>query len=83
MATQLPLHAALIGAGPLGINIYRHALKRQDIIISQVIDIDPSLKGKDMGEHSGMDRSGVLITAELAETPKADVAILATVSDLQ
>lgn len=82
MATQLPLHAALIGAGPLGINIYRHALKRQDIIISQVIDIDPSLKGKDMGVHAGLEATGVIIAEALGTESKADVAILATVSDL-
>lgn len=82
MPNPLPIHAALIGAGPLGINIYRHALKRQDIIITQVVDIDPSLKGKDMGEHAGLDATGVLITDALDSGSKADVAILATVSDL-
>ena len=82
MSAHQPLHAALIGAGPLGINIYRHALKRPDIIISQVVDIDPSLKGRDMGEHAGLDATGVYISDSLEQGKRADIAILATVSDL-
>ena len=77
-----PIHAVLIGAGPLGINIYRYALKRKDIVIAHVVDIDPSLKGKDMGVHAGLESSGVLITDHIGKISKADVAILATVSDL-
>lgn len=82
MTSQPPIHAALIGAGPLGINIYRYALKRPDIIISQVVDIDPSIKGKDMGECAGVEASGVLIAEALSSERKVDIAILATVSDL-
>ena len=67
MSAHQPLHAALIGAGPLGINIYRHALKRPDITISQVVDIDPSLKGKDMGEHAGLEATGVYISDSLEQ----------------
>src|SRR6185369_11424873 len=50
--------------------------------ISQVIDIDPILKGRDMGEHSGLDKSNVLISDQLDKNNQVDVAILATVSDL-
>jgi len=82
MSKNAPIYAALIGAGPLGINIYKYAMQRKDILISQVIDIDPSLKGRDMGEHSGLDKSNVLISDELDKNNQVDVAILATVSDL-
>ncbi len=82
MASNSPIYAALIGAGPLGINIYKYAMQRQDILISQVIDIDPSLKGRDMGEHAGLPASGVLISDQLDKNNQVDVAILATVSDL-
>ncbi len=82
MATNLPIHAILIGAGPLGINIYRHALKRSDIIITHVLDIDQTLMGKDMGEQSDLDPSGVLISDKISDKDKIQVAILATVSDL-
>lgn len=82
MATTLPIRAALIGAGPMGINIYKLSLERQDIFISHVIDIDTSLHGKDMGEHSGLAATGVLISGSYMEMEKVEVAVLATVSDL-
>ncbi len=82
MTTSIPIKAALIGAGPLGINIYKYALTRQDIIITHVIDIEPSLAGKDMGAHSSQEPTGVLISAQNSSIEDADVAILATVSDL-
>ncbi len=82
MANVTPIHAVLVGAGPLGINIYRHALLRKDIVISQVVDIDAAMHGKDMGEHTGGEASGILISGQINQAIKADVAILATVSDL-
>ncbi len=82
MNNSLPIRAALIGAGPLGINIYKYALKRRDILITHVVDIAPSLTGKDMGTHSGMEPSGILITDKLEDDHNLNVAILATVSDL-
>ena len=82
MSNNSPIYAALIGAGPLGINIYKYALQRHDIRITQVIDINPALKGRDMGEHSGGPDSGVLIQDKLDKNNQVDVAILATVSDL-
>jgi 4-hydroxy-tetrahydrodipicolinate reductase len=82
MSKNSPIYAALVGAGPLGINLYKYAKQRHDILISQVIDIDPSLKGHDMGEHSGLGKSGVIISDQLDKNNQVDVAILATVSDL-
>ncbi len=82
MTNHLPIRAALIGAGPLGINIYKYALKRRDILITHVVDIAPSLTGKDMGTHAGMEPNGILITDKLEEDHNLNVAILATVSDL-
>ena len=49
------------GGGPLGINIYKYALQRKDIVITHVIDIEPTLLGKDMGTHSGIEATGVLL----------------------
>lgn len=82
MSAFPPIHAALIGAGPLGINIYKYALLRRDIIITHVIDIDQSLLGKDMGLHAGEDATGILISDKQGNLDKVEVAILATVSDL-
>ena len=82
MATVTPIRAALVGAGPLGINIYKYSLSRKDILITHVIDIEPSLSGKDMGTHSGQDATNVLISGNTFDIRDVDVAILATVSDL-
>lgn len=82
MTANSQIHAALIGAGPLGINIYKYAMSRKDIIITHVIDIEPSLAGKDMGTHSGQDATGVLIGSDNSAIKDVNVAILATVSDL-
>ncbi|HJW28201.1 MAG TPA: hypothetical protein VJ508_03010, partial [Saprospiraceae bacterium] len=76
------LQVALIGAGPLGINVYKYALQRNDITITQVVDIDPALKGRDMGEQAGMEKTGVMINDKLNQDDHLDVAVLATVSDL-
>ncbi len=77
-----PINAALIGAGPLGINIYKYAQTRKDIIITHVIDIDTTLSGRDIGEHSGLDPTGILISSSYEGLSDCQVAILATVSDL-
>ena len=83
MSSNSPIRAALIGAGPLGINIYKYSLTREDIVINKVIDIEPSLSGKDMGEHSGHELTGVQISDQYSSLKEVDVAILATVSDLE
>ena len=82
MTSNPPIHAALIGAGPLGINIYKYSLKRHDILITHVIDIEPSLTGKDMGTHAGLEPNVILISDKLSDISNVNVAILATVSDL-
>jgi len=82
MSSNNVIQAVLIGAGPLGINLYKYALQRHDIHIAQVMDIDPALKGRDMGEHAGGNSSGVRIADAMDHNIKCEVAILATVSDL-
>lgn len=82
MTSQRPIHAALIGAGPMGINIYKLSLERNDMVITHIIDIDPTLKGKDMGTHAGLEANGILISDQYNHLDQIDVAILATVSDL-
>jgi hypothetical protein len=83
MTTPLPIRAMLIGAGPMGINIYKLSLKRKDILITQVVDINPALQGKDMGQHAELDATGVIINDRYDQLTDVQVAILATVSDLQ
>ncbi len=82
MHTSPIIRVALIGAGPMGINIYKLSLQRKDIRITHVIDIDPSLKGIDMGIHGGLEPTGVVITDQYDQLGQVEVTILATVSDL-
>lgn len=82
MSLQSPIRTLLVGAGPLGINIYNYALQRSDFIISHVYDIDPALTGRDMGLHAGMTATDVTITDTIEGIEGIDVAILATVSDM-
>ena len=82
MSSNTPIRAALIGAGPLGINIYKYSLTRNDIVITHVIDIEPSLAGIDMGSHCNLDPAEILISDQISSIKEVDVAILATVSDL-
>lgn len=82
MPSHPPIPIALIGAGPLGINIYKYASQRPDILVTHVIDIDPTLAGKDMGIHAGLDQATILISDTLSNLGDTKVAILATVSDL-
>ncbi len=82
MPNHPQIRAALIGAGPLGINIYKYALTRKDIMITHVVDIEPSITGRDMGLHSGQESTGILISNQNSSIQDVDVAILSTVSDL-
>ncbi len=79
---QQTISAVLVGAGPLGINIYKSAQTRKDIRITHVVDIDTSLSGRDMGELSGVEPSGIKISNSYDGLTNCHVAILATVSDL-
>lgn len=80
--TSKPIRAILVGAGPLGINLYKQALQRNDILITHVVDIDPALEGRDMGDYAGIDKTNVFIQNSHKNIEGAEVAILATVSDL-
>ena len=82
MSSLKTINTALIGAGPLGINIYKYALTRSDIRIDHVVDIHPAMKGKDMGAYAGLDPTGVLIEDNYQNLEETEVVILATVSDL-
>ncbi len=82
MTSHKSIQVALIGAGPLGINIYKYAIDRPDIQVTHVVDINPELGGKDMGTHSGLPQSGLAIQNNYEDLQGVHVAILATVSDM-
>src|SRR5690606_19750079 len=81
-ALPSPLRVLLVGAGPLGIMMYRYASERPDLLVTHVLDIEPALEGRDMGLHAGLPASGVAITPHPGDIDQVDVAILATVSDM-
>ena len=83
MTLQSPIRVLLVGAGPLGIEIYKYALERPDLQVTHVHDIDPALDGRDMGLHAGLAATGVPIFPTLDGVRDIDVAILATVSDME
>lgn len=75
-----------IGMGPLGIKIAKMIDERNGVKTVAAIDINPDLKGKDLGLLCGEEASGVVISNDLAKEAvrtQADIAVLTTVSDMQ
>jgi 4-hydroxy-tetrahydrodipicolinate reductase len=75
-----------IGLGPLGIKTYSFIKQRQGLKTIAAVDKDPALIGKDLGELTDGELSGVTIKASIAEAikkKKPDVAVLTTVSDMK
>ena len=74
-----------IGMGPLGIKIAKMIAERNAVETVAAVDINPGLKGKDLGQLCDAAISGVTISNNLAEAVKKfnpDVAVLTTVSDM-
>jgi hypothetical protein len=72
-----------VGLGPIGLSIANLALSRtKEIEIVGAVDIDPKLKGRDLGEIAGTGKAGIEVSDSVAETKDADVALHATTSFL-
>jgi 2,4-diaminopentanoate dehydrogenase len=76
-----------IGMGPLGRQIVRYILEREGLELVGVVDLDPSLRGRDAGELCDSSPIGVRVAGNLDEarmnaTDVADVAVIATVSSI-
>jgi len=70
------------GCGPVGCAAVRYVAQRPDLEFVGAIDNDESLVGKDLGEVAGIDKLGVIISADAAAVlsqSEADV-VLHTVS---
>lgn len=75
-----------IGLGPLGQKIVQFISERSDVEIVAAADINPGFSGKDIGDVSGIEPSGVTVNESISEAIKscdADCAILTTVSCLE
>jgi len=73
------------GCGPVGCAVVRYVAQRPDLDLVGAIDIDASIVGKDLGEVAGIDKLGVIISADAAAVlsqSKADVALLTVSSSL-
>ncbi len=73
------------GCGPVVCAVVRYVAQRPDLDLVGAIDIDASIVGKDLGEVAGIDKLGVIISADAAAVlsqSKADVAPLTVSSSL-
>lgn len=74
-----------VGLGPLGQRLVRFACERPGLMLTAAVDSDPEKIGKDAGELCGTQKLGVSIAGSLdlaLAKNGADVAVLATVSDI-
>jgi 2,4-diaminopentanoate dehydrogenase len=76
-----------VGVGPLGRQIVRYIVDREGLELVGVVDMDPSLHGRDAGDVCGLAPLGLPIATSLDEArlnaaESADVAVLATVSSI-
>ena len=79
------LKVVIMGLGPLGVKTARFASNRNVDIVGAV-DIDPSITGKNLGEHCGIGGLNIPISPTIKDAvlnKKADVVILTTVSGLK
>lgn len=78
-----------VGLGPLGQKIVQFIDQRQGIEIIGAVDVDPNLKGKDLGQHCGLGEMGIQIKDSISaclanlKDQEPDAAILATVSSME
>jgi len=76
-----------IGLGPMGRIIASLILKRQNLDLKGVIDIDPQLRGKRLNELLNVESSSEIIIEQdldkVISREKVDVAIIATSSSLE
>ncbi len=77
-----------VGAGPLGRQIVRYIVEREGLELVGVVDVDPSLVGRDAGEVCGLGSMGLPIAGSLEEArlkarEAAQVVVLATVSSVE
>jgi hypothetical protein len=74
-----------VGLGPIGISVVRALQDRPEIEIVGVVDIDPSIVGRGLGELAGVKSHGIVVSRSLEEVGPpgtADVVVLSTGSFL-
>ncbi|MFJ3660077.1 dihydrodipicolinate reductase [Streptomyces sp. NPDC090119] len=71
-----------MGLGATGRAIASSLLERTDVDIVGAVDRDPRVVGQDLGVVLGGAPNGVVVVSDLADLPAADLAVVATTSDL-
>ncbi|WP_202460328.1 dihydrodipicolinate reductase [Streptomyces sp. SID1328] len=74
--------AVVVGLGATGRAIASSLLQRADVEIVGAVDQDPRVAGQDLGNALGGATNGVVVVSDPADLPAADLAIVATVSNL-
>ena len=81
-----PIKVVQVGIGPLGVKIANFIAERKGITTVAAVDKNPNLIGMDLAQTYGAEETGVIIKQTLSEAIQdidVDVAILATVSDME
>lgn len=72
----------LVGLGATGLAMAHSLLQRDDVTIVGAADRNPAVIGTDLATLAGLDGSGVIVIDDPARLRAADLAIVATTSDL-
>ncbi|MFI2280771.1 dihydrodipicolinate reductase [Nocardia beijingensis] len=72
----------MVGLGSTGVAMVKSLLHRSDVQIVGAADRNPATTGVDLGVVIGESETGVIVVDDPAALPSADLAIVATTSDL-
>jgi 4-hydroxy-tetrahydrodipicolinate reductase len=72
----------IVGLGATGLAMAHSLLQRTDVDIVGAADRSPAVIGADLGALAGSGEIGVTVVDDPADLPPADLAIIATTSDL-
>lgn len=75
---QYPIPFVHIGLGPIGRDLLNVALSRPNLKLTGVVDIDPQLVGRDVGELLGRGKLGIPVCASLPEALSHKRPLIAT-----
>ncbi|WP_242535571.1 dihydrodipicolinate reductase [Streptomyces albidoflavus] len=78
----MSVQAVIVGLGATGRAIAASLLRRADVEIVGAADQDPGVVGQDLGVLLAGAANGVVVVSDPADLPAADLAVVATVSDL-
>ncbi len=76
------------GAGPLGLHVSKFIIEREGLELVGLVDLNPELEGKDVGELTGVGKTGVTVSGSIDEAIRKaknqpSVGVLTTVSSVK